>query len=166
MQFLKNLFGGAKLDGAALAASPDLKEYAQVALLAHFLTPQPLHDVGMQGRWSRVLPRSYADDDRALREAGLAGGRRPAGYAVTADGPPLCRSLRASAPRARKAEARQHVHDALAQMMTSEALTIAAPVREPHAAGQGRVDRARTADESQRGDAAHLLPRATGCSMA
>ena len=43
MSFLKNLFGGTKLDGTALAHSKELKEYAQIALLAEFQPPRPLH---------------------------------------------------------------------------------------------------------------------------
>lgn len=121
MQFLKNLFGGAKLDGAALAASPDLKEYAQIALLAHFLTPQPLHDAGMQGRWSRVLPRSYADTIALFEKQGWLEAT-PAGYQVTATGRPFAEAYAQRAAR-EEADARQHVRGALAQMMTSEALT-------------------------------------------
>lgn len=122
MQFLKNLFGGAKLDGAALAASQDLKDYAQIALLAHFLTPQPLHDAALQSRWSRVLLRSYADTIALFAKQGWLE-PTPAGYQVTTAGRPYAEAYIQRADR-EQADARQHVREALAQMMTSEALTI------------------------------------------
>ncbi len=122
MQFLKNIFGGTRLDGAALAASQELKEYAQVALLAHFLTAQPLHDPALQSRWSRVLPRAYADTIALFEKLGWLEST-PAGYQVTAAGRPFAEAyLQRTANE--ETEARQHVREALAQMMTSEALTI------------------------------------------
>ncbi len=122
MQFLKNIFGGTKLDGAALANSQELRSYAQAALLAHFLTAQPLHDPASQSRWSRVLPRSYADSIALFEKQGWLEST-PAGYQVTAAGRP-CAEAYAQRAATEEAEARQHVREALAQMMTSEALTI------------------------------------------
>ena len=61
MSFLRNLFGRAKLDGAALAHSTEKVDYAQIELLATFRTPRPAHDPMTQQLWNRVLPRSYAD---------------------------------------------------------------------------------------------------------
>ena len=42
MGFLKSLFGGNRLDGAALVKSHELKEYAQIDLLARFEAPHAL----------------------------------------------------------------------------------------------------------------------------
>ncbi len=122
MQFLKNIFGNTKLDGAALAASADLKEYAQIALLAHFLTPQPLHDATLQGRWSRVLPRPYADTIAIFEKQGWLEATA-AGYQVTPVGRPFAEAYVQRAAR-EESNARQQVRVALGQMMTSEALTI------------------------------------------
>lgn len=60
MSFLKRLFGS-NLDGEALARSSQKDEYAQIALLARFVDGAPLDDAKRQQAWSRVLPRTYAD---------------------------------------------------------------------------------------------------------
>lgn len=61
MSFLKKLFGAKKLDGAALANSPEKGDYAQIALLAEFQNARPIHDEALRLRWGRVLPRPYAE---------------------------------------------------------------------------------------------------------
>ena len=89
MSFLKNLFGGARLDGAALAQSHELKEMAQIDLLAQFDGPRPLHEAKEQARWSRVLPRPYADEIALYRKQGWLEERPGGTYAVTAAGLPF-----------------------------------------------------------------------------
>lgn len=121
MQLFKTIFG-AKLDGMALAHSQELKEYAQIALLAAFLQPRPLHDAPEQSRWSRVLPKSYTEMIGVFQKQGwLTSG--PAGYQVTATGRPIAEAY-AQRAQEEKRVAQEGVHQALAQMMTSEALTI------------------------------------------
>ena len=122
MSFLKNLFGSAKLDGNALAQSQELKQYAQIALLTEFLTLRPLHDAAIQARWSRVLPKPYLDMVALFEKQGWLAAQG-SNYAVTPAGQPFADSYRARAAQ-EKAEAIGKVHDALLQMMTSEALTI------------------------------------------
>ena len=56
MSFLKKLFGGVRLDGMTLAQSQELKEMAQIDLLAQFDPPRPPHEAKDQARWSRALP--------------------------------------------------------------------------------------------------------------
>jgi hypothetical protein len=123
MSFLKNLFGGARLDGAALAQSQELKEMAQIDLLAQFDPPQPLHATQEQTRWSRVLPRSYADEIALYQKQGWLERRDDNTLAVTAAGLPFVQAWRARLAR-EKEVAIAKVREALAQRMTSEALTV------------------------------------------
>ncbi|HHY57516.1 MAG TPA: hypothetical protein GYA08_18990 [Chloroflexi bacterium] len=121
MQFLKNLFGG-QVDGMALVQSQELKEYAQIELLAYFAEPHAPHDATAQRAWNRVLPKPYPEMLARFQKLGwltAVGDRRQ----VTAQGRPLVEAYRRRTEEAKRA-ARQGVHDALAQMMTSEALTI------------------------------------------
>ena len=122
MSFLKNFFGGAKLDGSALALSQELKQYAQIALLAEFLAPRPPHDAAIQARWNRVLPKPYLDMIALFEKQGWLAAQG-SDYAVTPVGRPFADSYRARKEQ-EKAGAIAKVHDALLQMMTSEALTI------------------------------------------
>ncbi|MBE2237966.1 MAG: hypothetical protein IAE81_09270 [Caldilineaceae bacterium] len=121
MQLLKNLFG-AKLDGMALAQSQELKEYAQIDLLTQFATPRALHATTAQRDWSRVLPKPYAETIALFQKQGWLAATA-AGYQVTENGRPLVDAYLHRTEQAKRA-ARQGVHEALAQMMTSEALTI------------------------------------------
>ena len=86
MSFLKNLFGGQRLDGAALVASQDLKEYAQLDLLAQFEPPRALHETKEQARWSRVLPRPYGDEIALFQKQGWLE-KRPGSTAAMASMP-------------------------------------------------------------------------------
>jgi hypothetical protein len=122
MSFLKRLLGGASLDGAALAQSQELKEMAQIDLLAQFDPPRPLHENKEQVRWSRVLPRPYADEIAAFRKQGWLE-QQGAAYAVTAASLPFVQAWRERLARER-AVAMTKVREALAQRMTSEALTV------------------------------------------
>jgi hypothetical protein len=73
MSFLKNLFGGAKPDGSALAQSKELKEYAQIALLAEFAPPRALHEAATCRRAGAACCPSPTREQLAhLRETGLA----------------------------------------------------------------------------------------------
>ena len=123
MSFLKNLFGGTKLDGNALAHSKELKEYAQIALLTEFQPPRPLHEPGEQARWSRVLTKPYAEELALFEKLGWLAPQGGGRYAVTPLGLPFVEKYQERTAR-EKAEAITKVHDALLQMMTSEALTV------------------------------------------
>jgi hypothetical protein len=122
MSFLKNLFGGAKLDGSALAQSKELKEYAQIALLAEFAPPRALHEPALQARWSRVLPKPYREQIALFEKLGWLANQGNT-YAVTPAGQPYATEYRERAER-EHAEALAKAHAALEQMMTSEALTV------------------------------------------
>ena len=122
MSFLKHLFGGTKFDGSALAQSKELKEYAQIALLAEFLSPRAQHEPGLQARWSRVLPKPYGEQIALFVKLGWLANQGSA-YAVTPAGQPYATEYRDRAER-EKAEALVKAHAALEQMMTSEALTV------------------------------------------
>ena len=75
MGFFKRMMGGgaqSARDGAALAVSPLLTDYAQIHLLSHFATAQPLHAPGTRQRWSRVLPYPYDETiQRFVKEGWL-----------------------------------------------------------------------------------------------
>ena len=122
MSFLKNLFGGTKLDGSALAQSKELKEYAQIALLAEFAPPRALHETALQARWSRVLPKPYTEQIALFEKQGWLTNQGGV-CAVTPAGQPFVDQYRARTDR-EKTAAIAAVHDALLQMMTSEALTV------------------------------------------
>lgn len=121
MQLFKNLFG-AKVDGMALANSQELKEYAQVDLLVQFVQPQPAHDANAQRAWSRVLPRPYPEMLAFFQKQGWLTSTAD-GYVVSEVGRTFVDAYR-QRTAAEKQAAMQGVHAALAQMMTSEALTI------------------------------------------
>ena len=122
MSFLKKLFGGVRLDGMTLAQSQELKEMAQIDLLAQFDPPRAAHEAKEQARWSRVLPRPYADELALLQKQGWLEARGGT-YAVTAAGLPFVQAWRRRL-ESEKAEAMAKVREALAQRMTSEALTV------------------------------------------
>jgi hypothetical protein len=121
MQLFKNFFGP-HVDGMALAQSQELKEYAQIELLAYFAEPHAPHDGAAQRAWNRVLPKPYPDMLTRFRKQGWLAAVG-ANYQVTAQGRPFVDVYLRRTEEAKRA-ARQGVHDALAQMMTSEALTV------------------------------------------
>jgi hypothetical protein len=123
MSFLKSLFGGARLDGSALVQSRELKEYAQADLLAQFDPPQPLHEPKEQARWSRVLPRTYAEEIALFQKQGWLEQQAGGTYAVTATGMPFVQAWRERMAQ-EKATALAKAREALATRMTSEALTV------------------------------------------
>jgi len=124
MGFLKKLFGGrVKPDGDQLARSDVMKEYAQIDLLARFVEPRKLHEIGEQQRWSRALPQSYADTIDLFRKAGWLSVTTPDEYRVTPVAMPFVEVYRDRLGRA-KAEIMPRVRAALAEKQTSEALTI------------------------------------------
>jgi len=60
MSFLRRLFGGTpQPNGMTLATSTEKSDYAQIALLAEFAEPRPLHPKGEQQLWTRVLSQPY-----------------------------------------------------------------------------------------------------------
>lgn len=122
MGFLKKLFGGAKLDGAALARSAEKGDYAQIALLAYFAEPQPEHPPVEQQRWNRVLPQPYGETLKLLTKQGwleAVNGR----YKVTSTALPFVQSYQ-ERQAAEKAEVLPKVRQALQAKDTSEALSI------------------------------------------
>ncbi len=123
MSFLKSLFGGQRLDGMVLVESLDLKEYAQIDLLAQFDPPQPLHENKDQARWSRVLPRPYGDEIALFQKQGWLEQRVDGTYAVTAAGLPFVQAWRQRLEQ-EKTIALAKAREALAVRMTSEALTV------------------------------------------
>ncbi|MBW7883666.1 MAG: hypothetical protein H3C34_13715 [Caldilineaceae bacterium] len=123
MSFLKNLFGGARLDGDVLARSKEIKEYAQIDLLSCFVTPRLPHEPAEQKRWSRVLPKPYMETLALLQKQGWLAQSPDGFYQVTAAGMPFVETYR-QRTEAAKAEAMAKVRKALEQKMTSEALTV------------------------------------------
>lgn len=123
MSFLKHLFGSHKLDGDQLVHSQELKEYAQIDLLAQFDPPRSLHEAKEQQRWSRVLPRPYADMIALLQKQGWLEKQPGERYGVAAAGQPLVKAYRRRLQE-EKETALTKVREALAQRMTSEALTV------------------------------------------
>lgn len=123
MSLFKKLFGGTpKLDGDQLARSTELKESAQIDLLAHFVTPQPAHEPGDQQRWSRVLPQPYAETLKLLERQGWLAQTPPGHYQVTPAGRPVVDTYLARRARD-KAEVMSKVRAALQDKETSTALT-------------------------------------------
>ena len=97
MSFLKSLFGGQRLDGMVLVESLDLKEYAQIDLLAQFDPPQPLHENKEQARWSRVLPRPYGDEIALFQKQGWLEQRTGGAYRRDGGGPAVCAGMATAA---------------------------------------------------------------------
>jgi hypothetical protein len=122
MSFLKKLFGGAKLDGAALARSSNKEEYAQIELLAAFVQPRPLHEPAEQQRWNRVLSRPYAETVAIFEKAGWLQST-PSGLQITATASPFVSQYTARLAH-EKREVMPKVRQALAARDTSEALAI------------------------------------------
>lgn len=122
MSFLRNLFGRAKLDGAALARSTEKAEYAQIELLAAFRTPRPQHDAMTQALWNRVLPHSYAETMALFQKEGwiTANGTQ---WQVTPTALPFIQHYEERLA-AQKAAVLPKVRKALAEKDTSEALAI------------------------------------------
>jgi hypothetical protein len=123
VSFLKNLFGGQRLDGGALAQSQDLKEYAQVDLLAQFDPARVLHETLEQARWSRVLPRPYMDEIALFQKQGWLEKRGDETFAVTAAALPYVQAWRERIAQ-EKTVAMAKAREALGTRMTSEAMTI------------------------------------------
>lgn len=121
MQFFKNLFG-AKIDGMALTQSQDLKEYAQIDLLVQFTAARPAHDTAAQRTWSRALPKPYTEMIAQFKKWGWLTSTGTE-YQVTEVGRSFVEAYQHRTEE-EKRTAREGVHAALAQMMTSEALTI------------------------------------------
>jgi hypothetical protein len=122
MGFLKKLFGQAKLDGVGLARSPERSDYAQIALLAHFVEAHADHSAVEQQRWSRVLPHNYAETLALFEKQGWLASTDQ-GRQVTAAALPFVQLYR-ERQAAEKAEVMPRVRKALAEKDTSEALNI------------------------------------------
>lgn len=139
MSFLKKLFGGEKLDGEALALSKERADYAQIELLAQFVSPRPAHDAAEQQRWNRVLSRSYQETLTQFQKAGWLA-ENGAGWQATALAAPIV-ELYQQRQAAEKAAVLPKVRAALEARDTGEALAIrrAYEARQPlgHAAWTG-----------------------------
>ena len=122
MGFLKKLFGGAKLEGAALARSPEKADYAQIELLAHFAQAAAEHSPTLQQRWNRVLPQPYVETIKLFQKQGWIEATA-GGYTVTAVALPFTQ-LYQERLAAEKAEVMPKVRQALLNKETSEALNI------------------------------------------
>ena len=82
MSFFKRIFGGAKLDGAALADSSNKSDYALIDLLSRFVDARPLDDTQTQQQWNRVLPQPYEQTIEAFVNQGWLV-KMAAGYQTT-----------------------------------------------------------------------------------
>ncbi len=122
MSFLRNLFGRTKMDGAVMAVSHDIADYAQIELLAAFRTPRAQHDVSEQQQWSRILPRAYAESLALFQKQGwlTAQGNQ---WQVTSEALPFVQRYEERLATARAA-VMPKVRKALAEKDTSEALAI------------------------------------------
>ena len=123
MSFLKNLFGGTKFNGAELARSQEMKDYAVVDLLARFVAARPLHEPREQQRWSRVLPQPYPETVSTFQKQGWLEQLPSGAYQVTAAALPFVQQYQQRLEQ-EKTAAMAQVREALASKMTSEALTI------------------------------------------
>jgi hypothetical protein len=122
MGFLKKLFGSTKVDGAALAASEDMRDYAQVELLAEFSVSRMRHNAQEQQRWNRVLPRSYEETLAFFQKEGWLE-ESSATLQVANAALPYIEAYR-SRLEAEKAAVMPRVRAALQQRDTGEALQI------------------------------------------
>ncbi|MCL4859714.1 MAG: hypothetical protein KJZ93_09935 [Caldilineaceae bacterium] len=122
MSFLRKWFGGAKLDGAALAQSSQKAEYAQIELLAGFVEARAAHEGGEQQRWNRVLPRPYAEMIELFQKEGWLAAT-PGGLQVTPAAQPFVERYQQRLA-AEKAAVLPQVRKALAARDTGEALEI------------------------------------------
>ena len=122
MNFLKNLFGTKKLDGAALAQSSKMSDYAQLEFLSFFAVPSAAHDGLLRQRWERVLPHGYDETLELLQKQGWIESAA-AGYQMTETGSAFVTLYHARLER-EKAEVMPKVHAALAERDTGEALNI------------------------------------------
>lgn len=122
MSFLRNLFGRSKLDGAAMARSSAIADYAQIGLLADFRTPRNPHDASEQQQWSRILPQPYTESLALFQKQGwlAAQGNQ---WQVTAEALPFLQ-IYAERVAADRVAVMPKVRKALAEKDTSEALTI------------------------------------------
>lgn len=132
MGFFKKLFSGG-LDGGALAASADKRDYAQIDLLSRFTAPHPPHDAHDIMRWNRVLPRPY-DETLALfvKEGWLA--RTGDTYVTTPTAAPFIADYTARLERGRT-RAMEKVRAAIAARDCGEALDIRRQYEHSHPLG-------------------------------
>ncbi len=122
MSFLRNLFGRPKMDGAAMARSTEIADYAQIELLAAFHTPRAHHEASEQQQWSRILPHPYAESLALFQKQGwlAAQGNQ---WQVTGAARPFIQTY-VERMAAERAAVMPKVRKALAAKDTSEALTI------------------------------------------
>ena len=122
MSFLRGLFQRTKLDGEQMALSADMDNYAQIALLSEFTTARPLHDGIYQQRWTRTLPRPYADTVELFVKLGWLE-TNGSQHQVTAAAMPFVRTYEVRLATERSAVL-DTVRAALAARDTGEALNL------------------------------------------
>lgn len=124
MNVFKRIFNkSVSLDGMQLAHSPELKEYAQIHLLAEFTALRTLHDPGDQQRWSRALPQPYIETIALLEKQGWLDPHTMGEYVITPAAQPIVAAYQTRLAQ-EKAAALEQVRDALTRKETSTALDI------------------------------------------
>jgi hypothetical protein len=138
MSFLKRLFGNAKLNGATLADSPNMFDYAQIDLLSRFADARPLDSAQTQQRWNRVLPQPYDQTIRLFEEQGWltheSDEDRVNAYRTSALALPFVESYQERLARARL-RARSEVRKAIEERDTGKALEIRRRYESSHPLG-------------------------------
>jgi hypothetical protein len=122
MSFLKKLFQNTKIDGDALARSPEKSDYAQIGLLAEFARARAQHEPADQQRWSRVLPRPYGETVALFQKQGWLN-QAGHSYELTPIALPFVQQYEQRLARER-AEIMPKVRQALLARDTSEALAL------------------------------------------
>lgn len=124
MNVFKRLFNkNSSLDGMQLAHSTDLKDYAQIHLLAEFTELRQLHEPGDQQRWSRVLPQPYRETITLLEKQGWLDPHTMGEYIITPAAQPIVAAYQTRQAQEKTAALAQ-VRDALSRKETSTALNI------------------------------------------
>jgi hypothetical protein len=124
MSLLKKIFGSKpKLDADALLHSTELKQVAQLDLLARFVEPRPLHESIEQLHWTRSLPQPYAETIKLLVKEGWLEATPQGEYRATEVVMPQIRAYQEKLAK-EKAEAIAKVRAALEKKETGEALTL------------------------------------------
>jgi hypothetical protein len=133
MSLFRRIFGGSKLDGAALAGSSSLGDYAQIDLLSRFVDARPLDDPQRQQQWTRVLPQPYGQTIKLFLDQGWleeVGNK----YQVAPSARPFVESYLARLERAR-VRVRAEVRKAIEERDTGEALDIRRKYESSHPLG-------------------------------
>ncbi len=138
MSFLKRIFGNARLNGAALADSPNVSDYAQIDLLSRFVNARPLDTPQTQQRWNRVLPQPYDQTIQLFEEQGWlthgVGENQADEYQTSPLAMPFVEAYQERLERARL-RVRAEVRKAVEERDTGEALEIRRRYESSHPLG-------------------------------